>query len=215
MCCSSITYHMYSYLEAYNLVRSITGIGEGKGPMIGLHEGFQGLDKWVGFIPNADRLALDIHVYFAFAQTPSNQSLADWASKPCPVHQAKFTNSNQNFGPTNAGEWSLAINDCGLNVNGVGDGTRFEGTYVGNDKPAAGTCPPWNEWETWTDDTKAGLKQFALVQMDALQVRRRVIRSFSPNLTLYSRTTSSGRGRLATRQRSTHRVSAHLSGLTS
>ncbi|KZV84050.1 glycoside hydrolase family 5 protein [Exidia glandulosa HHB12029] len=157
------------YVQAYNIIRSISGTGEGKGPYISIHDGFLGMDKWVGFLPNADRLAMDTHFYFAFAQTPSNSSLDVWAQQPCKSQQGKMTASLTNFGVTGAGEFSLAINDCGLNVNGVGLGTRFEGTYVGDDKPAAGTCPPWDEWENYTPETKAGLKQFALMEMDALQ----------------------------------------------
>jgi hypothetical protein len=56
----------YSYYQAYELIREITGIGEGNGPMISYHEGFSGLEQWANFLPGADRIALDVHPYFAF-----------------------------------------------------------------------------------------------------------------------------------------------------
>jgi glucan 1,3-beta-glucosidase len=46
------------YVEAYNMVRNITGIGAGKGPMISLHDGFVPANTWPGFMTGADRIAL-------------------------------------------------------------------------------------------------------------------------------------------------------------
>lgn len=81
---------------------------------------------------------------------------------------------------TTAGEWSLAINDCGYWINGVGSGTRYEGTLagykgtIGNDGPNG--CDGWDNFEAWDDARKEDFKQLALSSMDALQVR------FSPLL---------------------------------
>jgi glucan 1,3-beta-glucosidase len=46
------------YLESYSAIRNITG--EGKGPILTYHEGFIGLSKWKGFMPNTtfDRTVL-------------------------------------------------------------------------------------------------------------------------------------------------------------
>lgn len=47
-----------------------------------------------------------------------------------------------------AGEWSLAINDCGKWVNNIGNGQRFDGTYFNPDGGLAfagvGSCDVWN-----------------------------------------------------------------------
>lgn len=48
-----------SYYEAYNMIRRITGIGETKGPIVAIHEGFEGIAPFNDFMPGADRLALD------------------------------------------------------------------------------------------------------------------------------------------------------------
>lgn len=48
------------------MIRGITGLGEGNGPVISIHDGFEGLPQWVGFMTGADRVALDTHPYFAF-----------------------------------------------------------------------------------------------------------------------------------------------------
>jgi glucan 1,3-beta-glucosidase len=76
------------------------------------------------------------------------------------------------FGLTAAGEFSNAVTDCGWYLNGVELGTRYEGTYVenGSSPPRVGDCNTWNDWTKYSDRTKAGMKQFALASMDALQV---------------------------------------------
>lgn len=40
------------------MIRAITGVGEGKGPTIVLHDGFNPLDRWAGFLTGADRIAI-------------------------------------------------------------------------------------------------------------------------------------------------------------
>jgi hypothetical protein len=37
-----------SYLYMHDMIRNTTGIGEGKGPYIAIHDGFQGLSAWSG-----------------------------------------------------------------------------------------------------------------------------------------------------------------------
>jgi hypothetical protein len=52
MCCAN----RFSYYQAYEMIRGITGFGAGNGPMIAIHEGFVGIAKWEGFLSGADRL---------------------------------------------------------------------------------------------------------------------------------------------------------------
>jgi len=74
------------------------------------------------------------------------------------------------FGLTSAGEFSNAVTDCGKWLNGVGLGTRYEGTYDdGNTWPVQGSCDPWVDYQSWTQSEKDATKQFALASMDALQ----------------------------------------------
>jgi len=53
------------------MIRGIAGIGAGKGPYIALHDGFQGLAAWAGFMTGADRMVIDAHPYFAFDKAPT------------------------------------------------------------------------------------------------------------------------------------------------
>ncbi|KAL4065459.1 glycoside hydrolase family 5 protein [Scleroderma citrinum] len=155
------------YLQAYTNVREASGIGAGKGPFVSFHDGFLGLDQWAGFLPNADRTALDQHPYLCFT-TQSDSAMSTYAQTPCSAWSQGFNTSMSAFGMTAAGEWSNAVTDCGLWVNGVGLGTRYEGTYPG-DWPKVGNCTSWTDWRNWDDTMKQGIMNFALASMDALQ----------------------------------------------
>lgn len=64
---------------------------------------------------------------------------------------------------------------AGLNYHRLtGNLTSRTGTYIapGANAPAyarAGDCAPWNDYTTWSADTKAGLQKVAMGHMDALQ----------------------------------------------
>jgi glucan 1,3-beta-glucosidase len=45
-----------SYYQAYNLIRGITGYGADNGPIMVIHEGFEGIASWNGFMAGADRM---------------------------------------------------------------------------------------------------------------------------------------------------------------
>lgn len=156
--------------QSYSAVREASGTGEGNGPYVVLHEAFFGLDQWPNVFPNADRMALDIHQYICF----DGQSTSPYSARltvPCSTWAVPQNNSMKQFGLTITGEFSNAINDCGLWVNGVNQGSRYDGTYYLGGFPFVGDCTSWQDWQSWDDDMKADIKQFALASMSALQVR--------------------------------------------
>ncbi|CAG7853930.1 Probable glucan 1,3-beta-glucosidase D; AltName: Full=Exo-1,3-beta-glucanase D [Serendipita indica DSM 11827] len=154
------------YAEAYRIIRNASGNGAGNGPYISIHEAFQGLQQWETFLTGADRLALDTHPYLAFGAM-SAAPVESFISTPCSTWGGLVSASLTNFGMTTAGEWSNAINDCGLYVNAVGRGTRYEGTF--ETTAVTGSCDEWINYETWTQPTKDAFREFALSSMDALQ----------------------------------------------
>ena len=40
------------------MIRGITDIGEGNGPYMVIHDGFQGLSTWSNFLPGSDRIIM-------------------------------------------------------------------------------------------------------------------------------------------------------------
>ncbi|KZT27908.1 glycoside hydrolase family 5 protein [Neolentinus lepideus HHB14362 ss-1] len=154
------------YLQAYNNVRLASGTGTGNGPMISYHDGFLPVNQWAGFMPGADRIALDDHPYICFAGQ-SAAPMSSYNNTPCVAWGSNMNTSMSAFGLTAAGEWSNAVTDCGKWLNGVGEGARYDGSYPGS--TAVGTCDTWTDWPAWDDDMKSAIKQFALASMDALQ----------------------------------------------
>lgn len=157
-----------SYLQAYNIVR--TASGNGTGPWVNFHDGFMSRSSWGGFLPNADRITLDSHPYIAFGGQ-SDSAMSTYATTPCDNWGASFNDTMSSFGLINAGEWSNAVTDCGLFLNGVNLGTRYEGNFTGSSTSAVGSCTEWTDWQNYDTATKKAMKQFAMASMDALQVR--------------------------------------------
>ncbi|KAJ7490539.1 exo-beta-1,3-glucanase [Mycena latifolia] len=144
------------YYAAYEAIRTATGIGAGKGPYMAIHEGFQGVsDSFVCFLAGADRVALDQHPYLAFTYDYVS-TLDQMAVKPC-AWAIATNQSSKAFGVTLGGEFSTAINDCGLWLNGIGS------------TPGAPNCPEMDDWASYNATLIAGLKQVTLATMDALQ----------------------------------------------
>ncbi|EFP85703.2 uncharacterized protein PGTG_11032 [Puccinia graminis f. sp. tritici CRL 75-36-700-3] len=164
------------YYESYKLIRQIGGIGEGNGPFMVIHDAFQGIgtggpakNPWSGFLQGADRMGLDSHTYFAFTTQLSDVN----ATRPCNAWAARSNQTMEGFGLTMSGEWSLALNDCGLYVNNIGWGERYEGTYPNATRPdrrfpRIGSCDQWLDHRKWSDTQKKAFADTALASQDAL-----------------------------------------------
>ncbi len=154
------------YREAHDMIRGITGIGEGHGFYISLHDGFDGSQEWDGFLTGSDRIVLDRHPYTAFSGSTFDDPIATgtgadaggvWVGMGC-AWAPDYVRVSTAFGFNYAGEWSNGYNDCGLFLNGVG-GTH---TYGGD-------CGAWEDSSTWDDATKAGVLAYNQGQMDAFK----------------------------------------------
>ena len=60
--------------------------------------------------------------------------------------------------------------DCGWMMNGVGLGTRFEGTLATAPGPSNGNCDTmWTNSATWSPLMKQQMQSLALASMDAFR----------------------------------------------
>ena len=158
------------YHEMHDMVREITGFGEGRGPMLTIHDGFIGISSWYNFLPGADRVSLDQHPYMIFGDQPmASQSLAQVARQPCSIWASQTNQTSIQYGVNSAGEWSAAPNDCGLWVNSVGGGSRYDGTHADYIGKGVGSCDYWNDWTQWDQATKDNMLTLVSASMDALQ----------------------------------------------
>ncbi|KAF8163791.1 glycoside hydrolase family 5 protein [Crassisporium funariophilum] len=149
------------YLEAHDMIRNITGKGEGNGPFIAIHDGFQPLSTWTGFLQGSDRIMLDEHPYFSFGGVNTapigvigDQGIAG-GTWPRTDHRSSPPQSRANFGVTFAGEFAGTPNDCGLFVLGV------------NGVSSNPQCPEYNDWENYNTTMKAGIQNFITASFDA------------------------------------------------
>ncbi|GAA6009550.1 hypothetical protein JCM11491_003600 [Sporobolomyces phaffii] len=123
-----------------------------------------------------DRVAIDSHRYLAFSE-PDTRSVRDQVLKPCQKWAPEFNKTFNGFGIPLAGEFSIAVNDCGRFLNNVDQGTRIEGTFINEatGEPLfeasveLGSCAFWEDYENWSDELKADLRDLAYAEMDTFQ----------------------------------------------
>ncbi len=167
------------------MIRSITGYGQGNGPYIAIHDGFN-LGVWAGFLPGSDRMVLDTHPYLAFsgqantAPVVTDDGLGEpggtWPSQACTwgsslndrcgflgsfrVKQTltDFCASQTTFGVTISGEFSSSYTECGLFLSGTQNAATDQGA-----------CLPFIQWQNWNQTFKDGIRDFTMAEMDALQ----------------------------------------------
>ncbi|KIM55421.1 glycoside hydrolase family 5 protein [Scleroderma citrinum Foug A] len=153
------------YLRTHDMIRNITGYGEGNGPYMTIHDGFLGLAEWAGFLEGSDRIMIDTHPYFAFDGQTNTEPIAtgvgllaggQWPQMACNSFGPPMNQSQTAFGVSIAGEFSTAYTACGLFVSGVPDNTLTE-------------CALFLDASQWNATMKAGLQEFAMASMDALQ----------------------------------------------
>ncbi|KAH9945946.1 glycoside hydrolase [Epithele typhae] len=157
------------YVQAYSNVR--TASGNGNGPWIVMHDAFMGLPNWAGFLPNADRVQLDIHQYLCFnSQSADDYTVRTAATIPCGTWGTGQNASMSAFGMTHVGEFSNAINDCGQWLNGINIGARFDGSFTPDPSfKAVGSCETYLDYTQWDQQWKDSMKLWALQSMSALQ----------------------------------------------
>ena len=63
----------------------------------------------------------------------------------------------------------MAINDCGLFLNGVKLGARYDGSFTSSPFPVTGDCEVYLDYTQYTPEWKDAMRQFALQSMSALQ----------------------------------------------
>lgn len=143
------------YSAAYEAIRGASGIGAGNGPYVVIHSAFQGPDIWEGFLAGADRVVLDQHPYLAFQGFAEETPTAS-LPRPCDQWAAVTNRSQTNFGITVGGEFSTAVNNCGLWLEGP-------------ESPTQARCAVWDNWAAWDQTWMEELRQITLATMDALQ----------------------------------------------
>lgn len=77
------------YAEAYRMLREVTGLGAGNGAFLSMHDAFDGVNNWVGFLTGADRLAIDQHPYMVSVYIFSADSRHSKTNRSAPCRQSR------------------------------------------------------------------------------------------------------------------------------
>ncbi|CAG8461457.1 8455_t:CDS:2 [Ambispora leptoticha] len=151
------------YLDAYNIIRNITGTGQDFTPWLVYHDGFVGLNAWKGVMQGYERVALDTHSYLVFDKSGMLMPQPSLLAFPCAIWGNALAQSTVDFGLTITGEWTVSIDDCATYLNGVGNSAKYEGACSNC------TCVGASDYKNWSADKKAFYLQFASAQIDAFE----------------------------------------------
>jgi glucan 1,3-beta-glucosidase len=146
-------------------------------------DGFLGLANWKGQLQDYPGLVLDVHQYVIFnvAQIVFNHTAKiNYACVGWTEQAQQSMSTSTGFGPTMFAEWSQADTDCAQNLNNVGVGNRWTGTYnTGNSlsQVLTPTCPTTNcdctnanaDPSTYSSAYKKFLLMFAEAQMHSFE----------------------------------------------
>jgi glucan 1,3-beta-glucosidase len=148
-------------------------------------DGFLGLTNWKGKLSGMDGLVLDAHQYVIFNKQQivyNHTAKVNYACSGWTEQTEQSISTSTGFGPTIVAEWSQADTDCAPNLNNVGAGNRWEGTYNIADTSLAVTspdCPTQNaqckctsanaDPSTYSSSYKQFLQMFAEAQMTSFE----------------------------------------------
>jgi glucan 1,3-beta-glucosidase len=166
--------------SAYTIVRK-----NGMKAYVVFGDGFMGLAKWQGQLQGYDGMVLDAHQYVIFNenQIDFNHTMkVNYACQGWTQQSEQSMNVATGFGPTIFAEWSQADTDCAPNLNNVGQGNRWTGTFAPGDpltEVLSPGCPTKNSQCECTDANadpskysstyKQFLQMFAEAQMASFE----------------------------------------------
>ena len=143
-----------------------------------MSDGFLGLQNWQGLMQGIEGLVLDVHQYLVYDPTLLSMTHTEKVNFACETWTAQTVNSSNpdlGFGPTMTGEWSYGDTECALYQNGVGVGSRWNGSYPGVKGPQCPvqdksqcTCTPANANPSeYSAEYKLWLNTFLQAQIDS------------------------------------------------
>ncbi|KAH8835533.1 exo-1,3-beta-glucanase [Flagelloscypha sp. PMI_526] len=127
------------FYDSYGNVRYPYGSSRQSNTVLMLHDAFQDLSTWNGFMrpPNWEGVIMDTHQYTMFTLDQIARSDSQKIQAACNLGPT-ISNFSQNQLWTVVGEWTPAGDDCAKYLNGRGTGNRYEGTYPGSTR--IGSC---------------------------------------------------------------------------
>lgn len=165
---------------AYDLVK-----GNGVNAYVVFGDGFRGLANWKGELQGNSDLILDVHQYVIFNAQQivfNHTQKINYACTGWTQQSEQSMSTSTGYGPTIFQEWSQADTDCAKNLNNVGQGNRWEGTFASGDSSTQVLTPDCPTTDSqcscdvangpvsgYSDEYKKFLQTFAEAQMESFE----------------------------------------------
>ncbi|KAH0591089.1 Glucan 1,3-beta-glucosidase [Termitomyces sp. J132] len=145
------------WYDSYGNIRYPYGTSQQSNTVLVIHEAFQGLNYWQGFMPtpNWQGVMMDIHKYQMFSVPENQRSNSEHISFAC--SQGSQLSSFSLW--VIVGEWTPAATDCAKYLNGRGVGSRYDGSFPGSTR--VGSCTGLTgKASTFSSSYKTFLRQY-------------------------------------------------------
>lgn len=131
-------------------------------------DAFRPLWEWNGFMTKGfNNVVLDTHQYQVFSPEQLSRNIDDHIAAACDIgRQLK-----QSDKWTVVGEWSAALTDCTKYLNGVGRGTRWEGTFPGSWRQGSCDGRVSGSIAGLSPQERENARRFVEAQLDAYEQR--------------------------------------------
>jgi len=159
------TARQYWY-DSYGNVRFPYGDSTESNTVLLIHDAFQGVQYWNGFMPapNWQGVAVDTHIYQVFSDAEVARSNSAHISNACA--NAGTLAGSQLWAIV--GEWTPAMTDCATYLNGRGIGSRYDGSYDGETR--VGSCASkTGDGSAFSSSYKQFLRQMYEAQTSAFE----------------------------------------------
>ncbi|KAI9648611.1 glucan exo-1,3-beta-glucosidase [Ciborinia camelliae] len=151
------------YRDGYAQARAVSDT------VIVIHDAFLETSKWNNILAtddhNAQGVVVDHHEYQVFTDALVNMTAAEHVEYVC-------TNARTWTGADKwvvVGEFTAAMTDCAWALNGLGVGSRYDGTYPNSTH--VGSCEGKSDITTWSDSFKSDMKNYLSAQLASFETK--------------------------------------------
>ncbi|GLB35841.1 putative glycosyl hydrolase 5 (cellulase A) family protein [Lyophyllum shimeji] len=145
------------WYDSYGNIRYPYGTSQQSNTVVLLHDAFQPLSYWQGFMPppNWQGVMMDTHIYQMFSVSENQMSDQQHIQTAC----SKASSLSSFSLWVVVGEWTPAATDCAKYLNGRGVGARYDGSYPGSAR--VGSCSgKTGKASTFSQQYKTFLRQY-------------------------------------------------------
>ncbi|KAA8575529.1 hypothetical protein MFRU_002g00270 [Monilinia fructicola] len=151
------------YRDGYGQVRAVSD------SVVVIHDAFLQPDNWNNILAPDDNgaygVVVDHHEYQVFSNDLVAMTPAEHVNYVC-TNAHVYTGSDK---WVVVGEFTAAMTDCAWALNGLGIGSRYDGTYPNS--TYVGSCEGKSDITTWSDSFKADMKNYLGAQLASFETK--------------------------------------------